>query len=79
MTAPNGLHHLAISTSDVKTQIEFFSDVLGCELVALFWMHGAEGAWHAFMKLNDTCTVAFVQMDAIKAGQRRAAPCSTSH
>ncbi|MGA1363223.1 MAG: VOC family protein [Ilumatobacteraceae bacterium] len=66
MTAPNGFHHLAISTADVKTQIEFFSDVLGCELVALFWMHGAEGAWHAFMKLNETCTVAFVQMDAIK-------------
>jgi hypothetical protein len=38
-TRPNGVHHLAISTADIKTQIEFFSEVLGCELVALYWMH----------------------------------------
>jgi hypothetical protein len=23
-------------------------------------MHGVEGAWHGFMKLNDTCSIAFV-------------------
>ena len=46
MTKPNGLHHLAISTGDIKRQIEFFSDVLGMELVALYWMHGVQGAWH---------------------------------
>ena len=32
MTKPNGLHHLAITTADIKTQIAFFSDVLGTEL-----------------------------------------------
>ncbi len=62
----NGIHHLAISTSDIKQQIEFFSDVLGMELVALYWMHGVDGAWHGFMKANDHCYIAFVQMDAIK-------------
>lgn len=67
MTQPNGIHHLAISTADVKSQIEFFTDVLGCELLALYWMHGVDGAWHAFLKLNDSSSVAFVQMDAIKA------------
>jgi len=66
MTQPNGVHHLAISTADIKTQVAFFSDVLGCELVALYWMHGAQGAWHGFMKLNDSCSIAFVQLDAIK-------------
>ena len=66
MTAPNGVHHLAISTADVKQQIEFFTDVLGCELVALYWMHGVEGAWHAFVRLNDSSSVAFVQTAAIK-------------
>lgn len=67
MTRPNGVHHLAISTADIKTQIEFFSDVLGCELVALYWMHGVQGAWHGFLRLNDQSSIAFVQMDSIKA------------
>ena len=59
---PNGIHHLAIATTDIKSQIEYFSDVLGCELVALYWMHGVEGAWHGFMKLNDQSYIAFVEM-----------------
>lgn len=66
MLKANGVHHLAISTADIKSQIEFFSDVLGMELVALYWMHGADGAWHGFMKANDHCYLAFVQMDVIK-------------
>lgn len=60
----NGVHHLAISTADIKAQIEFFSDVLGAELVALFWMHGVPGGWHGFCRLNDCCSVAFVQLPA---------------
>lgn len=60
MVKPNALHHLALSTGDMKTQIEFFTDVLGMELVALYWMHGVEGAWHGFLKLNNNCAVAFV-------------------
>lgn len=67
MTQPNGVHHLAISTADIKSQIEYFTDVLGCELVALYWMHGVDGAWHGFVRLNDSCSVAFVQMDSIKS------------
>ena len=59
MVKPNALHHLAISTGDIKKQIAFFSDVLGMELVALYWMHGVEGAFHGFMKLGDE-SVAFV-------------------
>lgn len=59
---PNGIHHLAISTTDIKAQIEYFNDVLGCELVALYWMHGVEGAWHGFMRLHDQSYLAFVEM-----------------
>ena len=66
MTRANGLHHLAISTGDMKSQIEFFTDVLGMELVALYWMHGVEGAWHGFLRLNDTSAVAFVFSEKIK-------------
>jgi catechol 2,3-dioxygenase-like lactoylglutathione lyase family enzyme len=65
LTRANGLHHLAISTGNMKAQIEFFSDVLGMELVALYWMHGVEGTWHGFLRLNDTASVAFVQNEAI--------------
>ncbi|WP_298673855.1 VOC family protein [uncultured Sphingomonas sp.] len=60
MTQPAGLHHVAISTSNMKAQIEFFSDVLGMELVALYWMHGAKGCWHGFMRMIDDSCVAFV-------------------
>ncbi len=59
---PNGIHHLAISTADIKKQIEYFTDVLGCELVALYWMHGVEGAWHGFLRMNDQSYIAFVEM-----------------
>ena len=61
MSKPNGLHHLAVTTANIKQQIEFFSDVLGMELVALYWMHGVEGAWHGFLKLNDHASIAFVE------------------
>lgn len=59
MTQPNGLHHIAISTSDIKTQIEYFSDVLGMNLTALYWMHGVENTFHGFMNMGDE-SVAFV-------------------
>lgn len=65
MIRPRGVHHLAISTADIKGQIAFFNDVLGLELAALYWMHGVEGAWHGFLKLHDTSYLAFVQMPAI--------------
>jgi catechol 2,3-dioxygenase-like lactoylglutathione lyase family enzyme len=61
MTGPNGVHHLAIATADIKQQIAFMNDVLGMELVALYWMHGVPGAWHGFLKLNDHSYLAFVQ------------------
>lgn len=60
MLKPTSIHHLAMCTADMKKQIEFFTDVLGLELIALYWMHGAEGCWHGFMKVNDTCSLAFV-------------------
>jgi catechol 2,3-dioxygenase-like lactoylglutathione lyase family enzyme len=55
-----GLHHIAICTADMKRQIEYFTDVLGMELVALYWMHGVPNTWHGFLRLNDESAVAFV-------------------
>ena len=61
MGLPNGVHHLAICTKDMKAQIEFFTQVLGMELVALYWMHGAKNTYHGFVRMNDSSSIAFVQ------------------
>jgi catechol 2,3-dioxygenase-like lactoylglutathione lyase family enzyme len=61
---PNGINHLAISTRDIKAQIAYFSDVLGAELKALYWMHGVANTFHAFVELGPTCYLAFAQTPA---------------
>ena len=58
MNKVGGLHHLAVTTSDIKAQIEFFTDKLGMELVALYWMHGVENTFHGFLRLNDESAIA---------------------
>jgi catechol 2,3-dioxygenase-like lactoylglutathione lyase family enzyme len=66
MGIPNGIHHLAIATRDIKAQIEFFTQVVGMELVALYWMHGVPDTVHGFLRLGDVCSLAFVQMPAMR-------------
>jgi catechol 2,3-dioxygenase-like lactoylglutathione lyase family enzyme len=66
MSLPNGVHHLAMATRDVKAQLDFFTDVIGMELVALYWMHGVENTVHAFVKMGETTTIAFVQGPEMK-------------
>src|SRR6266446_2611996 len=61
MGLPNGIHHLAICTKDIKKQIEFFTQVCGMELVALYWMHGVKNTFHGFVKLGNSSSIAFVQ------------------
>ena len=61
MGLPNGVHHLAIATRDVKTQVEFFTQVCGMELVAMYWMHGVKNTVHAFLRLDDRSSLALVQ------------------
>ncbi|MEN9315899.1 MAG: hypothetical protein RIS35_2292 [Pseudomonadota bacterium] len=60
MNKVQGLHHLAICTADMKAQIAFFTDKLGMELQALYWMHGVKDTWHGFLRLNDESSIAFV-------------------
>ena len=66
MGVPNGVHHLAIATRDVKKQVEFFSQVCGMELVAIYWMHGVENTVHAFLRLGDASSLALVQTPAVQ-------------
>ena len=60
MNKVQGLHHLALTTANMKDQIEFFTDKLGMELVGLYWMHGVKNTWHGFLRLNDESSLAFV-------------------
>ena len=61
MIKANGIHHIAVMSGDMKKHIEFFSDVMGCKLSAIFDMHGVPGSFHAFMHLNDTSYFSIVQ------------------
>jgi len=59
---PTGIHHLAFMAADIKKHIAFFSEVVGCPLVALFDMHGVPGGLHAFLRMNDHSYFSIVQL-----------------
>ena len=63
--SPNGIHHLAFMAGDIKKHIAFFSEVMGCPLVALFDMHGVPGGLHAFLRLEDHSYFSIVQLPAV--------------
>ncbi|BFM15158.1 hypothetical protein R50073_13410 [Maricurvus nonylphenolicus] len=60
MQHPNGINHLAISTSDMRETLLYFNNALGFPLQALYWMHGVKDTVHGFLKVNDTSLLAFV-------------------
>ena len=62
---PSGIHHIAIMAADIKTHIAFFSEVMGCPLVALFDMHGVPGGLHAFLKMNEHSYFSIVQLPGV--------------
>ena len=59
---PVGIHHIAFMAGDMKTQLEFFTQVLGFPLVAIFEMHGVEGACHAFLRMSDDSLFSLVHV-----------------
>ncbi|WP_420453005.1 VOC family protein [Ilumatobacter sp.] len=61
---PGGVNHLALATCDMKAQLEFWGDVLGCPTKGLFWMHGVEDTFHGFVELSPGCWLSFVQSPA---------------
>jgi catechol 2,3-dioxygenase-like lactoylglutathione lyase family enzyme len=58
---PIGVNHLAIATTDMKAQLTYWAEVLGCPTKALYWMHGIKGTFHGFVELSPESYVAFVQ------------------
>jgi catechol 2,3-dioxygenase-like lactoylglutathione lyase family enzyme len=65
MGLAKGVHHLAICTKDIKQQIEFFTQAVGAELVALYWMHGVDKTFHGFLSLGKSSSIAFCQSPEI--------------
>lgn len=59
---PDGVHHIAFMAGDMKKQLEFFTQVLGFPLVAIFEMHGVDGAAHAFLKMADDSLFSLVHV-----------------
>lgn len=62
---PNGIHHIAIMSADMKAQLTFFTQVLGFPLVGLFDMHGVAGGKHAFLKMADDSFFSVVELDGV--------------
>ena len=65
MNKIEGLHHVVLSTGQMKEQIEFFTDKLGMELLALYSMHGVKKTFHSFLKLNDESSIALMSNPSI--------------
>jgi catechol 2,3-dioxygenase-like lactoylglutathione lyase family enzyme len=62
---PDGIHHIAIMSADMKAQLTFFTQVMGMPLVGLFEMHGVPGGRHAFLEMAPDSFFSVVEMDGI--------------
>ena len=62
---PDGIHHIAIMSADMKAQLTFFTAVMGFPLVGLFEMHGVPGGKHAFLKMADDSFFSVVELAGI--------------
>lgn len=62
---PDGIHHIAIMSSNMKEQLTFFTQVMGFPLVGLFEMHGVPGGKHAFLRMADASYFSVVELAGI--------------
>lgn len=67
MTAqqPDGIHHIAVMAADMKSHLDFFSQVMGFPLVGLFDMHGVPGGKHAFLKMAEHSYFSVVELPGV--------------
>ena len=64
MIPTQGVNHIALSVSDMKRTLGFYTGVLGLRLVGLFPMHGVPGASHAFLDMGGGRMLSFIQFPA---------------
>lgn len=62
---PDGIHHIAIMSANMKEQLTFFTQVMGFPLVGLFEMHGVPGGKHAFLKMAEDSFFSVVELAGI--------------
>ncbi|MGH6785395.1 MAG: VOC family protein [Novosphingobium sp.] len=62
---PDGIHHVAIMSADMKAQLTFFTQVLGFPLKGLFEMHGVPGGRHAFLEMAPDSYFSVVEIDGV--------------
>ncbi|WP_202878087.1 VOC family protein [Novosphingobium ginsenosidimutans] len=62
---PNGIHHIAIMSADMKAQLTFFTQVMGFPLKGLFEMHGVPGGKHAFLEMGPESYFSVVELAGI--------------
>ena len=62
---PDGIHHIAIMSANMKEQLTFFTQVMGFPLVGLFDMHGVSGGKHAFLKMADASYFSVVELAGV--------------
>ena len=53
--------HVAFMTNDMKAQIEFYTQIVGYELVGIFPFHGVDGTSHCFLDSGNGFMLSFVQ------------------
>lgn len=62
---PDGIHHVAIMSADMKAQLTFFTQVLGFPLKGLFAMHGVPGGKHAFLEMARDSYFSIVELAGV--------------
>ena len=62
---PDGIHHIAIMSANMKEQLTFFTQVMGFPLVGLFDMHGVPGGKHAFLKMAEASYFSVVELAGV--------------
>lgn len=68
MPQTRGVNHLALSVSDMKRTLVFYTRVLGMRLLGLFPMHGVPGAVHAFCDMGGGRFLSFIRFAEPRAG-----------
>ena len=53
MNKVEGPSYIWRSPGRYQSADRIFTDKLGMELVALYWMHGVDNTFHRFLRLND--------------------------
>jgi catechol 2,3-dioxygenase-like lactoylglutathione lyase family enzyme len=56
----NDYSHVEFNTRDMKSTLEYFSDVLGLPLISIQWADHAKASVRAFMQLNQDAMISFL-------------------